>query len=122
MKVRIIKTGEVYNIPEYARLDVSECDSYGTPLNFGYDEIEIIPDLSNTILLKHEKTIDWEQRRYELAKEAMNGILSNSRWDKVSDIGFFKSNVVGNAISYADEIIEKIKNDENKRNDIQSTK
>ena len=52
----------------------------------------------------------------------MNGILSNSRWDKVSDIGFFKSNVVGNAISYADEIIEKIKNDENKRNDIQSTK
>ena len=34
-------------------------------------------------------TIDWEQRRYELAKSAMNGILSNE-----NEVGFACSEVI----------------------------
>ena len=63
---------------------------YGTTKNVNRNTfLEFLQTVTGGV--KHEKTIDWEQRRYELAKEAMNGILSNSRWDKVSDIGFFKS-------------------------------
>lgn len=44
MKAKVIKTGEIYNIPDYSRLEVDACDSYGTPLSFGFDEVEIIND------------------------------------------------------------------------------
>lgn len=53
----------------------------------------------------------WEERRYELAKAAMSGILANSRFDELSESGFFKGNVVGNALSYADEMIRQLRGD-----------
>jgi len=57
----------------------------------------------------NSKEINWEQRRYDLAKSAMKSILSNPKWDKVSELGFYKKNVVGNALSYADEMIKQLK-------------
>ena len=69
MKARIKKTGEVINIAEYAKVVLESCNSYGDPLELGFDEVEILQDKSDDI--------DWEQRRYELAKELMKGFASN---------------------------------------------
>ena len=56
-----------------------------------------------------EKDIDWEERRYEIAKEAMNAILSNQKCGEEYNKGYYKKDVVGNALSYADELIEQLK-------------
>lgn len=56
-----------------------------------------------------QKDIDWEERRYEIAKEAMNAILCNSRWALDYNKGYYKKDVVGNTLSYADELIEQLK-------------
>lgn len=56
-----------------------------------------------------KKDIDWEERRYEIAKEAMNAILSNQKWGEEYNKGYYKKDVVGNALSYADELIEQLK-------------
>ena len=58
-----------------------------------------------------EKDIDWEQRRYEIAKEAISAILSNSRWALEYNKGYYKKDVVGNALSYADELIKELKSE-----------
>lgn len=69
MKARIKETGEIINISDYARVTLDKCDSYGSPIELSFDEVEILQERSDNI--------DWEQRRYELAKAAMQGILSN---------------------------------------------
>jgi hypothetical protein len=69
MKARIKETGEIINISDYARVTLDKCDSYGNPIELSFDEVEILQERSDNI--------DWEQRRYELAKAAMQGILSN---------------------------------------------
>lgn len=69
MKARIKETGEIINISDYARVTLDKCDSYGSPIELSFDEVEILQERSDNI--------DWEQRRYELTKAAMQGILSN---------------------------------------------
>ena len=69
MKARVKSTGEIINIADYARVTLDKCDSYGSPIELSFDEVEILQERSDNI--------DWEQRRYELAKAAMQGILSN---------------------------------------------
>jgi hypothetical protein len=69
MKARIKETGEIINISDYARVTLDKCDSYGSPIELSFDEVEILQERSDNI--------DWEQRRYELAKAAMQGILSD---------------------------------------------
>ena len=65
MKARIKETGEIINISDYARVTLDKCDSYGSPIELSFDEVEILQEKSDNI--------DWEQRRYELAKSAMQG-------------------------------------------------
>ena len=64
------------------------------------------------------KTIDWEQRRYELAKSAMQGILSNEEEvDFARVCAEYKENekhtvpkaVAQFAVSCADALIEELK-------------
>lgn len=58
-----------------------------------------------------EKDIDWEERRYEIAKEAMNAILSNSKWaDNNNTFGcYYNINVIEMSMFYADELIKQLK-------------
>lgn len=73
MKAKIIETGEEINI-----IGISK--EWGTAQYYGSDGIyhqRTFRDKEIEILDTSESTIDWEQRRYELAKEAMMGILSN---------------------------------------------
>lgn len=67
MKVRVKETGEIINIADYARVTLDKCDSYGSPIELSFNEVEIFQERSDNI--------DWEQRRYEIAKSAMQGLL-----------------------------------------------
>lgn len=70
MKARIKKTGEIANIADYARVTLDQCDSWGNPIELGFDEVEILQETTSDI--------DWEQRRYEIAKSAFQGFCANS--------------------------------------------
>lgn len=63
MKARIKETGEIIDV---------ECRFYA---KIGSTD----PIIHNSLVevLKDDEIIDWEQRRYELAKAAMQGVLSN---------------------------------------------
>lgn len=69
MKARIKKTGEIANIADYAKVTLGQCDSWGNPIELGFDEVEILQETTSDI--------DWEQRRYEIAKEIMKGLSAN---------------------------------------------
>ena len=53
-------------------------------------------------------TIDWEQRRYELAKEAMNGLLSAPVVDGVNPNPSFKD-IATFSVRFADALITELK-------------
>lgn len=75
MKAKIKKTGEIINIADYARVALESCDSYGNPLELGFDEVEILQEKSDGI--------DYEQWRYEIAKELMKAFAANPHDDCV---------------------------------------
>lgn len=65
-----------------------------------------------------EKKIDWKQRRYELAKAAMQGLISNSFWMK--NLGMYLDEhpnrkmdvneiITIESVNYADIMIKKLK-------------
>ena len=66
MKAKIIETGEEITI-----IGISK--EWGT----GIYRQRIFRDRELELLDTTESPIDWEQRRYEIAKEAMSGILSS---------------------------------------------
>lgn len=104
MKARIKKTGEIINIASYAHVTLEACDSYGSPIELGFDEVEILE--------KKESNIDWEQRRYELAKAAMQGIISSfpTGGNKIDSVIFpERRDVSVTAITYADDMIYCLK-------------
>lgn len=110
MKARVRATGEIINVADYARVTLDRCDSYGNPIELSFDEVEIFQERSDNI--------DWEQRRYELAKAAMQGILSNetevnyacSEADyKKEEVRTVPKSIAQFAIACADALINKLK-------------
>lgn len=100
MKARVKATGEIINIADYARVTLDRCDSYGNPIELSFDDVEILQERSDNI--------DWEQRRYELAKAAMQGFCINPSEQIMSA----DSNIVAEwSIGFADSLIEKLKGD-----------
>ena len=94
MKVRIKKTGEVVNIADYAKVTLDRCDSYGNPVELGFDEVEILQEPTSDI--------DWEHRRYEIAKNVLSGVVANEipgHYEQLAKI----------AILYADALIAELK-------------
>ena len=69
MKARIISTGEVIKIADYARVTLDKCDDYGNPIEVSFEDIELIKDSSITI--------DWQQVRIQAAIAVMKGLISN---------------------------------------------
>lgn len=100
MKARIKETREIINISDYARVTLDKCDSYGNPIDLSFDDVEILQERSDNI--------DWEQRRYELVKAAMQGLCSNPH----EQIMNADSNIVAEwSICFADSLIKKLKGD-----------
>lgn len=100
MKARIKETGEIINISDYARVTLDKCDSYGSPIELSFDEVEILQEGSDNI--------DWEQRRYELAKSAMQGRLSNQYGDVLVGERDFEE-VAVSSVEFADALIAELK-------------
>lgn len=110
MKAKIRKTGEVVDVICYngytERLStdsVSYIDSNGREvarenLNFYWDFEPIEPTETNT-----NKGIDWEQRRYEIAKAAMLGMMTNIPGDSFCHVQ------AKECVEIADELIKELK-------------
>lgn len=98
MKVKIKETGEIINIAKYAKVTTDKCDNCGEPIEFDYDEVELIPDTSQ------DKEIDWEQRRFELIKVVLSSYCS-----KPEIITWGTKQMAICTINTVDELIKELK-------------
>lgn len=101
MKAKIKATGEIINIADYARVVLDQCDSWGNPIELGFDEVEILQETTSNI--------DWEQRRYEIAKTVVHGQLTGPIIDGV-DPNPSIPNLAKWAVKIADAVIDELKN------------
>ncbi len=62
------------------------------------------------------KNINWEQRRYELAKAAMQGLLNATSVERFT-LRIKPSSIAEASLEYADELIKKLKKN-NKKSEI----
>lgn len=98
MKARIKETGEIINISDYARVTLDKCDSYGNPIDLSFDDVEILQERSDNI--------DWEQRRYDLAKAAIQGYCIALG---VNDDSETYEDIAIGSLRVADTLIKKLK-------------
>lgn len=98
MKVRVKKTGEVLNVADYAKVATEGHDSWGNPLEYGLDEIEIIPDEPQAA---ETPAVDWGQRRYEIARDCLASLLPHRS-------AMQKEELVNIALGYANILIDKL--------------
>ena len=101
MKARIKKTGEIINIANYATVTLEKCDSYGNPIELRFDEVEILQEPTSDI--------DWEQRRYEIAKSALQGFFANSEPSIAQGTSFRQ--IAGWSVEIADILIAELRKD-----------
>ena len=102
----------ILNKLHFSALCFHACDSWGNPLEFKPEEIELLYE--ETI---PNNKIDWKQCKFELVKAAMQGMIANSRYletaynkaekEKV-EVEFI---VAFNAVRYANEVISILKDD-----------
>lgn len=92
MKATVKLTGEQIDVVPSGMMSIS-CASYKDKNG------RMIPATA----LEFEKNIDWEQRRYEIAKAAMQGFLSDST------IAGYKDGIAKTCIDIADGMIEQLK-------------
>ena len=99
MKAKIKSTGEIVDISPSGVTSVQRtCTKYATK-----DGRELL-DLA----LEFLPNIDWEQRRYEIAREAMNGLLPAPVIAGVNPNPSFKD-IATFSVRLADAIIEELK-------------
>lgn len=116
MKVRLKSTNEVLNFAGYNMVTLDRCDGYGNPIQVPMEDIDNvydddghpigIPKLQSCGILSAEKSIDWEQRRYEIAKEVLP-ILVQSRGSEL--IGSTIEDYAECALMYTDALIKELK-------------
>ena len=79
------------------------------PLSFSVEERDISSDIDFFKSVSGvTKVIDWEQRRYEIAKEAMWGLLYNNN-DNLLGIRLKPSDLVEMVLVYTDALIAELK-------------
>ena len=120
MKARIIATGEIINIAEYARVKLDRYDSFGDPLELPFDEVQIINETTieelearHDILLEQSDMPSEERMRYELAKAAIptayKTLIDSNRLKIDNDDIAFQS------VNIANAILKKVKQNEQRR-------
>lgn len=110
MKARIKKTGELVNLAPYAKITLNTCDSYGSPIELSPEEVELVQETSDS-------NIDWEQRRYEIARTVLPYCAETTRTILMSGHGIgdqyagktIPDAVSEQAIQFADALIERLK-------------
>lgn len=99
MKAKITQTGEIVTIlaisTEHMTIQCYGNDGIVRLMSLSRGDIEIIPD--------SEKTIDWEQRRYEIVKDIVANLFSTPMGN-VSIISY-----IHDCVQVADLLIEELK-------------
>lgn len=98
MKARIISTGEVIKIADYARVTLDKCDDYGNPIEVSFEDIELIKDSSSTI--------DWQQVRIQSTIAVMKGLISNPD-DFTTNQS--PSGIAKKSVMFADALVKELK-------------
>lgn len=99
MKARIKETGEIGDVLCWDDVEKTKLSILlkGSVCTIPYQNIEII---------QLGSSVDWEQRRYELAKAAMQGFCSNSQKQLIN----VDSSIIAKlSICFADALIKKLK-------------
>lgn len=97
MKAKIISTGEIIKIADYARVTLDKCDDYGNPIEVPFEDIEIIRDSLNAI--------DWKKVRIKAAIAAMQGICANDE----TFVNMSDELIAKNSIGIADVLVKELK-------------
>ena len=106
MKAKVKTTGEVIEVSQTENIITKRgverqyVDNKRSWCTYVQSELEFIKE-------EPHKTIDWEQRRYELAKEAMNGLLC-AIVDGVNPTPIVED-TVKLSLTLADALIRKLK-------------
>ena len=104
MKAKVKNTGEIFRVLYLdSEVVLIKCENEVKP--FRIHEVDLIPESAEDY---QKKEIDWEQRRYELAKEAMNGILSTSIIEKFTPNPSFRD-IAMFSVGLAEELINELK-------------
>lgn len=98
MKVLVLKTGEVYKSLPNQSILVESCDKYGSPLSFQLEEVNLINEIPKCALIL--KSVDWEQRRYEMIKDFTAALLSHEGYN---------DNTLSMATMLSEKIEERLK-------------
>ena len=96
MKVKLKKTGEVYNIADYATIALDSHDSWGNPIEVKPEDVEFIQEYAED---QH-----WKDVRERAAIAAMQGtiIMLHDRSKNLGEITEF-------AVDCADSLVEELK-------------
>lgn len=100
MKVRIKETGEILEVAEYAKVAMEVCDSYGNPLEYGLDEIEII---SERRIFESYSIVDWKKVKTQSAIAAMQALISKESGGQVA--GYTTLDLAERAVGYANSLV-----------------
>ena len=104
MKVRIKKAGEILEVAEYSKVAMDVCDSYGNPLEYGLDEIEII---SERRIFESYSVVDWQQVKIQSAIAAMQALISKQSEGYVE--GYTTRSLAEKAVGYACSLVSELK-------------
>lgn len=104
MKAKVKSTGDIFSVLYLdSEIVTLECRNEVKALRL--HEVELIPESKKDY---KERDIDWEQRRYELAKVAMNGILTAPIIDGVNP-NPSAEDVATYSVRLADALIKELK-------------
>lgn len=96
MKARIISTGEIMNIADYARVTLDKYDDYGNPIEVPFNDVELLKEPLNTI--------DWQQVRIQSAIAAMQGMCASKSFFSLTN-----ECIPQIAVKYADSLVKELK-------------
>lgn len=104
MKAKVKNTGEIFRVLYLdSEVVLIKCENEVKTLRL--HEVDLIPESAEDY---QKREIDWEKRRYELAKEAMNGVLSTSIIEKFTPNPSFRD-IAMFSVGLAEELINELK-------------
>lgn len=108
-KAKRIDTGEIVNIVSWGATG-SYTDYYDSKGEFHHTDLNRYNHFED-IIEDTKDCIDWEKRRYEIAKEAVNGLLAAPVVEGI-DPNPPMDDIARNAVKIADYLIEELKKGE----------
>lgn len=105
-KAKRIDTGEIVNIVSWGATG-SYTDYYDSKGEFHHTDLNKYNHFED-IIEDTKDCIDWEKRRYEIAKEAVNGLLAAPVVEGI-DPNPPMDDIARNAVKIADYLIEELK-------------